>query len=161
MAKAKSNDGTTFSLKGESNQQFKPVSYSVRRIKSLASLTDEFKFQSANRDFIVKYKQRFGHNGQGFIDFTLRAYFEYNNKPEETFLSIDVQTVFEVENWNQFVVDDNILDFPPEFLVTIISISVSHTRALLAAQTAGTLYGDMVLPIVNAIDMAKSFGLIK
>ena len=40
-------------------------------------------------------------------------------------------------------------------LISIFSISFSHTRALMAKSAAGTKYSHLLLPIVNPTDLVK------
>lgn len=60
---------------------------------------------------------------------------------------------------NSFIVKDlatmanknnpQLLDLPDQLLVTILSISISHSRALIAASLMGTRFQDIYIPIVN------------
>jgi len=44
---------------------------------------------------------------------------------------------------------------PDILLVTILSLAVSHTRALLSKNTTGTRFADIYIPIVNPTELAK------
>jgi len=49
------------------------------------------------------------------------------------------------------------IKLPGWFLITIVNLSVGHTRALLSVHTAGTRFADKILPIANANEMALAF----
>jgi len=44
-------------------------------------------------------------------------------------------------------------DIPDNVMVTILSLSVSHTRALLAKNAQGTKFAGLYIPIVNPTDL--------
>ncbi len=46
-----------------------------------------------------------------------------------------------------------VFDIPDGILITLLSLSISHTRALLAKNANGTKFSDINLPIVNPTDI--------
>jgi len=44
-------------------------------------------------------------------------------------------------------------DIPDNVMVTFLSLSVSHTRALLAKNSQGTKFAGLYIPIVNPTDL--------
>lgn len=133
------------------------ILYSIRRVKQLSCMINEFQAKDGTFEFLVNYNQKLGYNPVGFVDFILQASYVYAKYPDEPIASISVQTVFELSNLKRFIKPDNSLSLPRKFLATIVSISVSHTRALLAVQTAGTVYNEIILPIGNPYEMANVF----
>ena len=67
-----------------------------------------------------------------------------------------MQNVFFIANIRQFL-KDGILNLPSDLLISIVSLSISHTRGLFAQNLAGTAFNDFMLPITNPIDAAKHF----
>ena len=51
--------------------------------------------------------------------------------------------------------EENVFDIPDDILTTMLSLSITHTRALLAKNAIGTKFADLILPIVNPTDMFK------
>lgn len=133
-----------------------PIAFSVTRIKELAFFINEYLFKPEEQ-VIVNYGNKFGYNEAGHIDFTLRATFEYKNFPKEELFSIDVQNIFEVKDLSKYIDKDKKINLPGWFLITLVNMSVGHTRAILAKQTAGSLFSDRLLPVVNATEMATAF----
>ena len=49
--------------------------------------------------------------------------------------------------------DSETYDIPNNVMVTFLSLSVSHTRALLAKNAQGTNFAGLYIPIVNPSDL--------
>lgn len=75
---------------------------------------------------------------------------------QKVLVHIKVANVFMIENMvNYYSAETDSLNMPDGALITMLSISVSHTRALFAKNTAGTIYENHIIPIINPTDMAK------
>ena len=72
------------------------------------------------------------------------------SQEEKVFLSGKVSTFFQVESlkeyWNE---TEQNYAFPEQGLIILMGLAFSHTRAILAKNTAGTLYESYILPIVD------------
>ena len=89
--------------------------------------------------------------------FNLRTHFHYPDiTPEQILLAINVNNIFFIPNVKRFVTTDKHVKLPPNILVTIVGLCVTHSRALLAKHTAGTVYESTILPIVDAASMAQA-----
>jgi hypothetical protein len=51
--------------------------------------------------------------------------------------------------------ESNEFDIPDNVLVTFLSLSISHSRALLAKNALGTKFADLYIPIVNPSEILK------
>jgi hypothetical protein len=69
-------------------------------------------------------------------------------KTSNVFLLLELADFHKSEN-DKFNIPDNVL-------VTLLSLSISHTRALLAKNAIGTKFADLYIPIVNPVDVFKS-----
>jgi hypothetical protein len=49
--------------------------------------------------------------------------------------------------------DSNEFNIPDNVLVTFLSLSISHSRALLAKNALGTKFADLYIPIVNPTEI--------
>jgi hypothetical protein len=75
---------------------------------------------------------------------------------QKVLVHIKVANVFLIENMGGFYkAETKSLNLPDDALITMLSISVTHTRALFAKNTAGTIYENHIIPIINPTDMAK------
>ncbi|MBZ9731149.1 hypothetical protein LB467_15750 [Salegentibacter sp. JZCK2] len=61
------------------------------------------------------------------------------------------RTVFFIKDLNKLLnSEDNSYDLPNNFLLQLLGISFSHSRALLATELQSTAYADkFILPVVN------------
>lgn len=63
----------------------------------------------------------------------------------------NVFSVLELEDFHK--TESETYDLPDNLMVTILSLSVSHTRALLAKNAQGTKFSGLYIPIVNPNDL--------
>jgi hypothetical protein len=68
-------------------------------------------------------------------------------KTSNVFLLLELANFYNPET-NEFNIPDNIL-------VTFFSLSISHSRALLAKNSLGTRFSEMYIPIVNPSEILK------
>ena|ERR1700674_3284395 len=73
------------------------------------------------------------------------------DKEKQTELGhIQVHNLYEVKNLKQFHNEkENILYLPYEFETTLVSISLSHSRAIMITKCAGTFLQNAILPVLN------------
>ena len=72
------------------------------------------------------------------------------------FMKIKTNNVFlflELTNFHK--PETNEFDIPDNVLVTFLSLSISHSRALLAKNALGTKFADLYIPIVNPSEILK------
>jgi hypothetical protein len=68
-----------------------------------------------------------------------------------------VQNVFMVKDVRRMIDPKNreVLNMPDGVLSTLLGISISHSRALLAQSAMGTSFQDIYIPLVNPDQLAK------
>ncbi|OFX31691.1 MAG: hypothetical protein A2X08_15975 [Bacteroidetes bacterium GWA2_32_17] len=76
--------------------------------------------------------------------------------------NIDNKIIFKIRTSNVFLIpelltykkkEEVLFDLPDNMLITLLGLSISHTRALLAKNSNGTKFSDLNLPIVNPTDI--------
>ena len=73
-------------------------------------------------------------------------------------LSGIVRTDYKVSNLkNVKNNDNNVLDIPDQAMITMLSIAISHLRALLTKNASSTLHQNLILPIVNPAEIYRHF----
>jgi hypothetical protein len=88
---------------------------------------------------------------------TIRAFYHFPARPpEEVLLDIRVQNAFEIPELTRFHVDDT-LRLPQSLITAIVELSLAHTRAILATKTAGTVFQDTLLAVLDARELATHF----
>jgi len=129
------------------------VNISVKLIKEL-----EFGFLNKKNIDLENITLNFSVNTlvEKEIDsFTLDTKVTFNDKNDNAELvHITVSNVFLVQNISQFETD-GVFNIPDSILVTFLSLSISHTRALLAKNTAGSVYESLYIPVVNPTEIAN------
>jgi hypothetical protein len=90
----------------------------------------------------------------------IRVFYHYEGteaSSENTLLEIQVQNLYEIKDVISFVNKDNILILPEKSIISLLDLSISHTRALLSKNAAGTVYQDSTMPIFDAGHAARFF----
>ncbi len=89
------------------------------------------------------------------IEMLLTTYFA-DQDPGNMFMKIKTSNVFLfLELANFYKPENNEFDIPDNVLVTLLSLSISHSRALLAKNALGTKFADLYIPIVNPSEILK------
>jgi hypothetical protein len=89
------------------------------------------------------------------IEMLLTTYF-VDQDQGNMFMKIKTSNVFlflELVNFHKS--ENNEFDIPDNVLVTFLSLSISHSRALLAKNALGTKFADLYIPIVNPSEILK------
>jgi hypothetical protein len=89
------------------------------------------------------------------IEMLLTTYF-VDQDQGNMFMKIKTSNVFlflELVNFHKS--ENNEFDIPNNVLVTFLSLSISHSRALLAKNALGTKFADLYIPIVNPSEILK------
>lgn len=133
----------------------KSIQISINRIKELEfnmTQNEDVSYDNVQLGFNVVLNIE---NEKKTIDFQLS--FDLIDIAENNVLvHIKVSNVFKVDNLETFLKDDGkTFDIPDNGLVTMLSLSISHTRALLSKSTQGTAYSSFLIPIVNPVEIMK------
>lgn len=132
----------------------------ISKIKDIEFLVDESIAVSSPDAISINFEVNLNVNAElKMLDLVLTVKYLYNG--EQNFLKIKTSNVFLVPSFDQLGKDDNgDLLLPDGLLVTMLSLSISHTRALLAKNSLGTKFSDYYLPIVNPAELAADlFGI--
>lgn len=131
----------------------------IRRIKDIFFCVKENLFiPDSTKEIKIEIQQELGFNlDKDWVFFTLRVYFHYAESiKDENLVEIKVQNIFELKELKEFERSENLIELPPSIVLTIVSISIAHTRALLAKNTAGTVFQDTLFPILNVAELTKN-----
>lgn len=69
--------------------------------------------------------------------------------------SIKVNFIFGIDNFADFMSGDDV-DFPDQFLVSMVSISISTLRGIMYSQFRGTFLNNTILPIIDPKSFVKA-----
>ncbi len=137
-----------------------PFLYALKRIKDFGFNVNESLYINEPEKMVkVEFQHRLGFSlEQNMVELNLRAFYHYPDAPlDEVLAEIQVQNLFEIPNISRFLDANNIVVLPEELIITIVSLSISHTRALFTKSLAGTVLQDVLLPIVDARAMSEFF----
>jgi len=89
------------------------------------------------------------------IEMVLSTIFADSNR-NNVFMRIKTSNVFlflELADFRKSESDE--FDIPDNVMVTLLSLSISHSRALLAKNSLGTKFAELYIPIVNPSEILK------
>jgi hypothetical protein len=131
----------------------------IVRIKDFGFLVYEFLHTNDPSKIItIRFQNRIGFTvDQNMVELSIRVFFFYDDNPENVLGEIQVQNVFEVPDLRKYLRPNNILILPPSIITAIVGVSISHTRSLFCKNLAGTLFQNVIIPIVDAQQISKEF----
>jgi hypothetical protein len=134
--------------------------FGIKRIKEFSFLINE-SLAVIGKSVRIQFQHHTTYyQDTDVIDLTIRAYYSYDTKipPDTILVDFHVQNLFEVTNLKQYHKpnsDEFIL--PQNLIAAILGVAISHLRALMASNIAGTAYQENIIPIVNPMEVAKAF----
>lgn len=141
------------------NEEKIAATFSIKKIKEFYFVVNEA-ISEPNNPVLVQFQHitRFFAD-TNLIDLTLRVYYTHDSNipPKNILVDLHVQNIFEVENLKQYSVDGSEFILPRNLIVLMVSLSISHSRALIAKNIAGTIYQENILPLANPSDVARVF----
>jgi hypothetical protein len=141
----------------------KKLVYSLKNVKKQTSFinsVDTLPIVNLKEERIgVKKSFQFGFEKETSL-FTIKVIIEFAcrlDTPEPiSIFGATVQCDFLFANYDTLLIPgDDRIDIPDELLVTLMSLSYSTARGVLATLTAGTDYQELFLPLVNPADFKK------
>ena len=129
-------------------------SFSIKSVKDVSFFVNE-RLLDNSKKVKLQLAQFTGVNiDNNLVNFTLRIFMHYEDTPQEIFANMEVENIFVVPDLKKISTEKE--DYLPDsFIIAIISISISHGRALLSRNLAGTVYQDAILPLLNPKEVAK------
>jgi preprotein translocase subunit SecB len=130
-------------------KRIKDISFSIHEERAIPNRTSGIKIEM---NHIIGYDIK-----QDILSLILRIFVHYEDRPAEEILSeIQVQNLFEIKGINQYIKEGNLI-LPFEILFPILSVSISHSRALFFTSLAGTFLQEVILPFTDVIDVLRHF----
>lgn len=135
------------------------VEIGIKRIKVIQSSLKELNgFLKENIQFSFNYNVAFNVK-EDTVNITVNVLY-YSEIPENEIASFKVSNEFLVKELSNFAEKDNALNFPNQIMATLISIAISHTRALLSQLLKGSEIEDLIFPLIpmdNILESLQSF----
>ncbi len=130
------------------------VNIAIVRIKEVEYFINEPSDSVVDSDLNVNFQvvTKLNHEDKT-IEILLTAQY-VDKSSENVLLKIKTSNLFTVLELVDFYEHDkNTYDIPDNVMVTLLSLSVSHTRALLAKNAQGTKFEKYIIPIINPNDL--------
>jgi hypothetical protein len=82
---------------------------------------------------------------------------DFKTKDDEHFLHSKISNHFHLPDIEKFKNSEKPEEYnlPEALLYTILGLSISHSRALIAKNSSGTIFSDCYLPIVNPVEITR------
>ena len=131
----------------------------IQKIKELSFFVNESLGKDCTQaEMNVQAKLHFDMSSDSLI---FQIAITYANDQKQLFASVETLNHFLLDNMAQFqsAKEPDKLDIPEDVLVLVLSISYSHTRALLASHLNGTAMEQFILPIINPGQLLKQLNL--
>jgi hypothetical protein len=140
------------------------VSLTVRRIKESSFMIDERLYAEREKETpgqILKVDMGLKLSFAVDVDFVFIdvhvSYVSSDEPKKEVFTKIEVQNVFEVSDLKRFQASDTEILLPAEIITMLVGLSITHTRALMARNIAGTIMQENLIAVVDPYTTAKHF----
>jgi len=139
------------------NQMFIP--FSIKRIKVLSSSINETGVPPN-----IPIEMEFQLNSQfnleaNILIFNLKiSYFMQNDTDAKTQVGdFNVQNAFNIPDLKNYIINETQINVPIDTLRILVSLSISHARALIAQLVSGTTFQEALLPVVNPTEVTDFF----
>ena len=144
------------------NRNIKPVNIviGIKRIKEIGfRLNEHFVIKDdPEKEIKIELQHRTGFSLEhNIVNLTLRCFTFYTDNKDNILTDIEVENLFEIPEFKNYVTPDLVESFPANVWLTMISLSIGHTRALLFERVTGTLLSNLIIPILNPVEVAKAF----
>ena len=137
------------------------ITFNILRIKDISFWVNEIfydpKYPADKVQVRVNCELKFNADANYvIIELNPLYFYEYPDQDikEHIFANITVHNTFAVNDVKSFIKGDQ-LYLPTEVLVTLIGISISHTRALFSKNIDGTAFNGIVLPLIDPLEFSK------
>jgi len=95
------------------------------------------------------------------LTITLDLTISFSTSEDLLFMEGTSRNVFTIQELAKMVASENqdLINIPDNILAMMLSISISHTRALMSQSALGSKFQDIIIPIVNPGDLISKMTL--
>jgi hypothetical protein len=129
----------------------------IKKIKDLAFSVDESIDPGKEIGLKMKHSLQF-NKSDSTIELVLEISF-LKKSDDKIFMSSRTGNIFSIPDLDKFESEDTpqTYNIPDAMLTTIVSLSFTHSRALIARNAEGTKFSDIFLPIIDPKSLAEKF----
>jgi hypothetical protein len=129
------------------------IDITVRSIKEIEFFVDE-EIDIENQEVVFDLAAFYDINfEEELLKYEISPSFSKKGESKTIFMKNKVSTIFHLKGMKNFKSQDGKINLPDQVFITVLSISITHARALLAKSAAGTRFSKYHVPIVNPVDL--------
>ncbi|MBI5540312.1 MAG: hypothetical protein HY951_09665 [Bacteroidia bacterium] len=133
----------------------KEILVGITKIKDVEFFIDEQVDLNDSTQITLGFELKTNINPiENTVELLLAAIYSLQSE-NKVIMKIRTSNIFLIPELATLKKEENVFDIPDDILTTMLSLSITHTRALLAKNAVGTKFADLILPIVNPTDMFK------
>ncbi len=130
----------------------------IKRIKEQYFSINEPILTDISRLIKIEIGQNLGFAIEAnLVSLTIRIYYHYPEDANNILAEISVQNIYEISDLYRFQISETEIKLPKQTITSILSVSISHTRSLLAKNLLGTVLHESLPALVNPEDIAMHF----
>lgn len=144
------------------NNEFQYGLHSIKKLTSYLNSPDSLGIQNLENEKIGirrNFQIEFNYNTTGILSIKLGIDYFYRTEGTEPLklFGSTIQCEFKLIGYEKVLIKDEKghVNIPDDFLITLLSVTYSTARGILASYTAGTSYEDYFLPLINTSDFKK------
>ncbi|WKK75899.2 hypothetical protein QYS49_31565 [Marivirga salinae] len=120
--------------------------------------TPDLNKKENSKDLVLDFNIGLDIKDEGkIVGITINSTFHLKKDKTKVVASSKVKTEFQLTYENEVKLeDDGKLNLPDQHWITMLSLAISHARALMARSTNGTIHHNLILPIVNPSEIFKN-----
>ncbi len=129
--------------------------YQIKKIKCLSfKINEDIEVNIPTLMVNLNYRTTYKIEGS-FFDFVLDVSFTPKDNDDAKCMEFSILNRFAVLDLAKYIdKETESFNFPPQVLVNMLSLSISHSRAIISQYTAGTKYEEVTIPITDAVPLA-------
>lgn len=113
-------------------------------------INEKLKIKNSGKDLNVNFDIGYEFHLKGqLMSFTITIQFRDKKKTDDIYAQSSVKSIFNLQFENNNLSKESKVDIDKQSLITMLSLSISHTRAIMATYTNGTSHEQLVVPIIN------------
>lgn len=126
-------------------------------VQTSFTVNEQLYVPDPQKEIKIELQQTIGTNSElKLINFTLSASYHYDDMVEKL-VTTKIDNVFYLPSLLEYQKGSGSLQIPYDLLISIVSVSIGHTRALLSKSLAGTVFQDTIIPLFDTNDMTNFF----
>lgn len=135
----------------------KAFQVSIKKVKQISFGIDETAEAPDAGDLIVNIEQNLSFSEKDDTVVLLLNITFSSKSAEKVLMNGIVQNVFVLKDLKRMVNKErpDMLNLPEAVLSSLLSVSISHSRALMAQSAMGTAFQDLYIPLVNPDQLVK------